>query len=165
MGMAQGPRTILFAAVEPALARAAATAFSAAAGRLGLSWEVRSGAYSEFRGDVSVIVCVDQASFDVKDWEGRVERFRTKDLESEVSKLLARLLGGRDDAPQAPPPAPLAPRKAHTVKLSRETAGRRGKGVTIVSDLPLTEDQLKELATRLKNKCGTGGTAKDGRIE
>jgi translation initiation factor 1 len=56
-------------------------------------------------------------------------------------------------------------KKPHTVKLSRETAGRRGKGVTVVSELPLTGDQLKDLATRLKNACGTGGTAKDGRIE
>lgn len=51
------------------------------------------------------------------------------------------------------------------MKLSRETAGRKGKGVTVVSELPLTEDALKELATKLKNACGTGGTAKDGRIE
>ena len=56
-------------------------------------------------------------------------------------------------------------KKTHTVKVSRETAGRRGKGVTVISDLPLTGDQLKELATKLKNSCGTGGTAKDGRIE
>jgi translation initiation factor 1 len=55
--------------------------------------------------------------------------------------------------------------KEHTVRISRETAGRRGKGVTVVSDLPLTADQLKELATKLKNACGSGGTAKDGRIE
>ena len=51
------------------------------------------------------------------------------------------------------------------MKLSRETAGRKGKGVTVVSELPLTGDALKELATKLKNSCGTGGTAKDGRIE
>lgn len=163
--MARDPSTILFAAVDPATAQAAATAFSAAAGRVGLAWEVRSGTYADFRGDVSVIVCVDQASFDIKDWEGRVERFRTRDVESEVNKLLARLLGGRDDTPQAPPPPPAPPKKVHTVKVSRETAGRRGKGVTVVSDLPLTGDQLKELATKLKNACGTGGTAKDGRIE
>jgi translation initiation factor 1 len=56
-------------------------------------------------------------------------------------------------------------KKTHTVKVSRETARRRGKGVTVISDLPLTGDQLKDLATKLKNACGTGGTAKDGRIE
>jgi translation initiation factor 1 len=165
MDMAQGPRTILFAAVDPALARTAATAFSAAAGRLGLSWEVRSGTYSDSLGGVSVIACVDQASFGIKDWVGRIERFQTRDIESEVNKLLARLLGGSDRASQVPPPPTAPPKKVHTVKLSRETAGRRGKGVTVVSELPLNEDQLKELATQLKNKCGTGGTAKDGRIE
>jgi translation initiation factor 1 len=37
--------------------------------------------------------------------------------------------------------------------------------VTIISDLPLDEDGLVEFATRLKNKLGTGGTVKDGRIE
>ena len=42
--------------------------------------------------------------------------------------------------------------KVHTVKLSRDTAGRRGKGVTVVSELPLAEAELKELATHLKNK-------------
>lgn len=56
-------------------------------------------------------------------------------------------------------------KKTHTVKVSRETAGRRGKGVTVISGLPLAGDQLKDLATKLKNACGTGGTAKDGRIE
>jgi len=163
--MAEDPRTILFAAVDPTTARDAAHAFSAAAGKIGLAWPVRSGGYADFRGDVSVIVCVDQASFGIKDWEGRVERFQTSDIETEVNKLLARLLGGSDHTTQKPPPTPPPPRKVHTVKLSRETAGRRGKGVTVISDLPLTQDQLKELATKLKNACGTGGTAKDGRIE
>lgn len=62
-------------------------------------------------------------------------------------------------------PNPPPPKKPHTVRVSRETSGRRGKGVTVVSDLPLTEDALKELATTLKQMCGSGGTAKDGRIE
>ena len=164
--MAKPTRTILFAAVDPARAQAAAAAFSAAAGRVGLAWDVRFGTYSELLGGVSVIVCVDEASFGIKDWEGRVERLQSADLEQEVNRLLARLLGGTDRAvippPSSPPPPP---KKVHTVKLSRETAGRRGKGVTVVSELPLTADQLKELATKLKNACGTGGTAKDGRIE
>jgi predicted translation initiation factor SUI1 len=155
----------MFAAVDPAHASTAAAAFSAAAGRVGLPWLVRSGSYTDFRGDVSVIVCVDQASLCIQDWEGGIERFRTADIETEVNKLLARLLGGSDHAPQPSPLPSKEARKASTVKLSRETAGRRGKGVTVVSDLPLTGDQLKELATRLKNACGTGGTVKDGRIE
>ena len=55
--------------------------------------------------------------------------------------------------------------KPIVVKVGRETAGRRGKGVTTVFDVPLDEDGLKELAATLKNRCGTGGTVKDGRIE
>jgi translation initiation factor 1 len=49
--------------------------------------------------------------------------------------------------------------------VGRETKGRRGKGVTIVSDLPLDENGLAELAARLKQQLGTGGTVKAGQIE
>jgi predicted translation initiation factor SUI1 len=49
--------------------------------------------------------------------------------------------------------------------VGRETKGRRGKGLTIVSDLPLNESDVTELATKLKTRLGTGGTVKEGRIE
>lgn len=51
------------------------------------------------------------------------------------------------------------------VKLRRETKGRKGKGVTLVEGVPLTEKELKELAKRLKQLCGTGGSLKQGIIE
>lgn len=51
------------------------------------------------------------------------------------------------------------------VRVGRETKGRKGKGVTLVSGLPLTEDELKQMASRLKQLCGTGGTLKEGVIE
>ena len=51
------------------------------------------------------------------------------------------------------------------VRLHRETKGRKGKGVTLVSGIELPEKDLKELAKRLKQKCGTGGTLKNGIIE
>ncbi len=60
---------------------------------------------------------------------------------------------------------PAAPSKASVVRVGRETKGRRGKGVTTIADLPLSEAGLQELATRLKQRLGTGGTVKDGRIE
>ena len=63
------------------------------------------------------------------------------------------------------PPAPEPPKKVLTAKVGRETAGRRGKGVTTVFDLPLSEAELQELAAKLKQRCGTGGTVKGGRIE
>jgi translation initiation factor 1 len=51
------------------------------------------------------------------------------------------------------------------VKVRRETAGRRGKAVTTVSGVPLDDAALRELAGRLKKRCGVGGSAKDGVIE
>jgi translation initiation factor 1 len=51
------------------------------------------------------------------------------------------------------------------VRVRRETAGRRGKAVTTVHDVPLDDAGLRELAGRLKKRCGVGGSAKDGVIE
>ena len=51
------------------------------------------------------------------------------------------------------------------VRVKREVAGRKGKGVTTVYDLPLRDDELKALAGKLKKRCGVGGSAKDGVIE
>jgi predicted translation initiation factor SUI1 len=89
-------------------------------------------------------------------------------IESEINDLLARLLGGGSEAPSQPVSEKKhiaeAP-KTLTAKVGRETAGRRGKGVTTVFDVPLDDDALRELAAKLKQRCGTGGTVKDGRIE
>ena len=51
------------------------------------------------------------------------------------------------------------------VKVRRETAGRRGKAVTTISNVPGTDAELRQLAGRLKKRCGVGGSAKDGVIE
>jgi translation initiation factor 1 len=51
------------------------------------------------------------------------------------------------------------------VKVRRELAGRRGKAVTTISNVPLDDAGLRELAGRLKKRCGVGGSAKDGVIE
>jgi translation initiation factor 1 len=63
------------------------------------------------------------------------------------------------------PDEPPAPSKSTVVRVGRETKGRGGKGVTVLSDLPLDEKSLTELAATLKTCLGTGGTVKDGRIE
>jgi translation initiation factor 1 len=52
-----------------------------------------------------------------------------------------------------------------TVRIRRETKGRKGKGVTTVSGIELPEAELKALAKQLKQKCSTGGTVKSGVIE
>lgn len=51
------------------------------------------------------------------------------------------------------------------VRIRRETSGRKGKGVTTVTGVPLAEGKLKALAKSLKKRCGTGGAVKDGVIE
>ena len=51
------------------------------------------------------------------------------------------------------------------VRVRRETKGRKGKGVTVITGVPLGDDELKEFGRRLKTKCGSGGTVKDGVIE
>jgi translation initiation factor 1 len=51
------------------------------------------------------------------------------------------------------------------VRVKREVAGRRGKGVTTVYDVPLDDAGLRDLAGRLKKRCGVGGSAKNGVIE
>ncbi|WP_445150757.1 translation initiation factor [Baekduia sp. Peel2402] len=51
------------------------------------------------------------------------------------------------------------------VKVRREIAGRKGKGVTTVFNLPLNDNEIRDLAAKLKKRCGVGGSAKDGVIE
>ena len=51
------------------------------------------------------------------------------------------------------------------VRISRETKGRKGSGVTLISGLPLAESDLAVLARQLKQRCGSGGTVKNGVIE
>ena len=51
------------------------------------------------------------------------------------------------------------------MRVSRETKGRSGKGVTIVSGLALGEAELATLARELKARCATGGTVREGTIE
>ena len=57
------------------------------------------------------------------------------------------------------------PESDGTVRVGRSTKGRKGKGVTVITGVPLDPDGLRELARRLKQRCGTGGTVKDGVIE
>jgi translation initiation factor 1 len=51
------------------------------------------------------------------------------------------------------------------VRVGRETKGRAGRGVTTVSGLALPQAELAELAAKLKKRCGSGGTLRDGVIE
>jgi translation initiation factor 1 len=51
------------------------------------------------------------------------------------------------------------------VRIRRESKGRGGKTVMVITGLPLDAAALTALAGQLKRRCGCGGTAKDGVIE
>jgi translation initiation factor 1 len=65
-------------------------------------------------------------------------------------------------APARPQPAASGPAR---VRVGREVAGRSGKGVSVITGLPLNETELEALATALKKTCGAGGAVRDGKIE
>lgn len=60
---------------------------------------------------------------------------------------------------------PAAPKGDGIVRVGRETKGRKGKGMTVITGVPLHPEGLQNLTKKLKQKCGTGGTLKNGRIE
>ncbi len=80
------------------------------------------------------------------------------------SRLVYSTDSGRikpDDTP--PPDAP--PEGDGIVRLKRETKGRKGSGVTLITGVPLAGEELKALARELKKKAGVGGSIKNGVIE
>lgn len=74
----------------------------------------------------------------------------------ECGKSLVSCLCGKKQAP--------APGEG-IVRVGRQTKGRKGKGVTVITGLPVSEAQLKALAKELKAKCGAGGAVKEATIE
>jgi translation initiation factor 1 len=57
----------------------------------------------------------------------------------------------------------LPPSQQH-LKISLDKKQRKGKVVTLIDGFTGTEEDLNELAKKLKTKCGSGGSAKDGQI-
>jgi len=55
----------------------------------------------------------------------------------------------------------LVPEGDGVARVRRESKGRGGKTVTTISGVPLPESELKELASALKRRCGTGGALKE----
>ena len=55
--------------------------------------------------------------------------------------------------------------KPAAVRVGREIKGRAGKGVTTITGLPMTLSDIESLAAKLKKRCGSGGTVRNGIIE
>ena len=51
------------------------------------------------------------------------------------------------------------------IRDRRQTSGRKGKGVCLITGVDLDDAELTKLAAELKKKCGCGGAVKDGVIE
>jgi len=60
---------------------------------------------------------------------------------------------------------PVRPTTDGVVRVSYETKGRGGKGVTVVKGFALNAVELAAMGKQLKAACGTGGTVKDFNIE
>ena len=62
-------------------------------------------------------------------------------------------------------PQPSQAKNDGIVRIQRETKGRKGKGVTLITGIPLDDAALKSFAKKLKQRCGAGGAVKDGVVE
>ncbi|HHK8150299.1 TPA: stress response translation initiation inhibitor YciH [Serratia marcescens] len=51
------------------------------------------------------------------------------------------------------------------VRIQRQSSGRKGKGVCLITGVDLDDAALDKLAAELKKKCGCGGSVKEGVIE
>lgn len=85
------------------------------------------------------------------------------DLTPEWSKTTpGSHLPPKKDKPQQKSPAP---KSDGIVRVGRETKGRKGSGVTVITGIPSHPAGLEKLAKQFKQQCGTGGTVKNGVIE
>jgi translation initiation factor 1 len=66
---------------------------------------------------------------------------------------------------EKPTKPPTVPKSDGIVRVGRETKGRKGAGVTVISGIPLHPEGLEKLAKQFKQLCGTGGTVKNGVLE
>lgn len=87
---------------------------------------------------------------------GRIRR----QAEGNARAVYSTESGRIDDTPS---PAPSPGSSDGIVRVSRTSAGRRGKTVTLVTGLPPAE--LADIAKELKRLCGSGGSVKDGVVE
>lgn len=78
------------------------------------------------------------------------------------SRLVYSTDSGRIDEPKA---AVVRLKGDGIVRIQRQTSGRKGKGVCLITGVDLDDAVLEKLAAELKKKCGCGGAVKEGVIE
>ncbi|MFS2225679.1 stress response translation initiation inhibitor YciH [Pantoea sp. B65] len=83
-------------------------------------------------------------------------------MNDDNSRLVYSTESGRIEQPQVKTERP---KGDGIVRIQRQTSGRKGKGVCLISGIDLDDDALTKLAAELKKKCGCGGALKEGIIE
>jgi translation initiation factor 1 len=72
---------------------------------------------------------------------------------------------GTEKSPSQATSRPEVPPAQQQIKVQASRKGRKGKTVTVISGLQLSDTAIAELAKTLKSHCGAGGAVKDGTIE
>ncbi|AOV96650.1 translation initiation factor Sui1 [Edwardsiella hoshinae] len=83
-------------------------------------------------------------------------------MQDNNSRLVYSTASGR--VPQAPETV-VRPKGDGIVRIQRQTSGRKGKGVCVITGLDLDDAATHALAAELKKRCGCGGSVRDGVIE
>lgn len=83
-------------------------------------------------------------------------------MKDDNSRLVYSTETGRIDEPKAQPERP---KGDGIVRIQRQTSGRKGKGVCLITGIDEDDAALNKIAAELKKKCGCGGAVKDGIIE
>ncbi len=83
-------------------------------------------------------------------------------MRDDNSRLVYSTESGRIEEPKA---AVSRPKGDGIVRIQRQTSGRKGKGVCLVTGIDADDAELAKIAAELKKKCGCGGALKDGVIE
>ncbi|AIR62501.1 translation initiation factor Sui1 [Cedecea neteri] len=78
------------------------------------------------------------------------------------SRLVYSTETGRIDEPKV---EVQRPKGDGIVRIQKQTSGRKGKGVCLISGIDADDATLASIAAELKKKCGCGGAVKDGVIE
>ncbi|WP_312626645.1 stress response translation initiation inhibitor YciH [Scandinavium sp.] len=78
------------------------------------------------------------------------------------SRLVYSTDSGRIDEPKA---TVERPKGDGIVRIQRQTSGRKGKGVCLITGIDVDDAELAKIAAELKKKCGCGGAVKEGVIE
>lgn len=83
-------------------------------------------------------------------------------MKDDNSRLVYSTETGRIDEAKV---EPVRPKGDGVVRIQRQTSGRKGKGVCLITGIDANDADLAILAAELKKKCGCGGSLKDGVIE